>query len=237
MSNNELERYGIITEKNPREIVLLRGNGCKWRRCRFCNYHTDSSKDINENYSLNLQVLSQVKGTYGVLETINSGSFSDLDKKTIIEILNVCKSKNIKQLHFESHWIDREKAIEYKRMFENIGVTVKIKTGVETFDYEFREQVFCKGIDTEKPEDIADYFDECCLLLGVEGQTEQSMRNDIETGLKYFQRVCINIMQDNGMPVKSDLKVIKTFIEKIYPNYIDNNRVDILMHNTDFGVG
>ena len=38
---NEMERYSVITEKNPREIVLLRGAGCAWRRCRFCDYHLD----------------------------------------------------------------------------------------------------------------------------------------------------------------------------------------------------
>ena len=39
-------RYSVITEKNPREIVMLRGSGCKWRRCRFCDYHLDFSKDV-----------------------------------------------------------------------------------------------------------------------------------------------------------------------------------------------
>ena len=37
-------RYSKITEKNPREIVMLVGNGCKWRKCRFCNYHLRSEE-------------------------------------------------------------------------------------------------------------------------------------------------------------------------------------------------
>ena len=28
-------RYSVITEKNPREIVMLRGSGCRFLRCRF----------------------------------------------------------------------------------------------------------------------------------------------------------------------------------------------------------
>ena len=63
------------------------------------------------------------------------------------------------------------------------------------------------------------------------------MINDIETGLKYFERVCVNIMVDNGMPIRPDPRVIKNFIENVYPLYINNNRVDILLNNTDFGVG
>ena len=38
-------RYAVIEDKNPREIVLLRGLGCQWLRCAFCDYHTDGSSD------------------------------------------------------------------------------------------------------------------------------------------------------------------------------------------------
>ncbi len=63
------------------------------------------------------------------------------------------------------------------------------------------------------------------------------MLNDIEIGLKYFERVCINIMVENGMPIKPDEKVINEFMDKIYPIYKNNDRLDILLSNTDFGVG
>lgn len=33
----EMTRYSVIEDKNPREIVLLRGRGCAWKRCRFCD--------------------------------------------------------------------------------------------------------------------------------------------------------------------------------------------------------
>ena len=72
-------RYSVITEKNPREIVMLRGNGCKWRRCRFCDYHLDFSRDTAANFAINEAALSQVRGLYGKLEVINSGSLMDLD--------------------------------------------------------------------------------------------------------------------------------------------------------------
>ena len=40
---DDMIRYSVITEKNPREIVLLRGSGCVWKKCAFCDYHLDAS--------------------------------------------------------------------------------------------------------------------------------------------------------------------------------------------------
>ncbi len=84
MENAPLTRYSEITEKNRREIVLLRGSGCKWRRCTFCDYHLDFSPDETSNFALNQEVLGQVTGKYGRLEVINSGSFVDLDDRSIL---------------------------------------------------------------------------------------------------------------------------------------------------------
>lgn len=38
-------RISVIPDKNPREMVMLRGCGCKWKKCRFCDYHMDASPD------------------------------------------------------------------------------------------------------------------------------------------------------------------------------------------------
>ena len=75
------------------------------------------------------------------------------------------------------------------------------------------------------------------MLQGLTGQTEDTMRRDIEIGLQLFDRVCVNIMIENKTQVHPDQKVIEIFMKAIYPNYRDNPRVDILLHNTDFGVG
>ncbi len=232
-----MERYSVITEKNPREIVLLRGSGCKWKRCTFCDYHLDYSENQEENFSLNKIVLDRVRGTYGRLEVINSGSFCDLDGKTMDLILDICKRKNISVVHFECHFIHRKDVYYLKELFAKEDITVKIKTGVETFDVDYRERVMKKGFGNASPEEIRSFADEVCLLFGLKGQTKESMLSDIEKGLKYFDRVCINIMNDNTTDVKPCKEVIKTFTEDIAPLYIDNSRVDILMENTDFGVG
>lgn len=232
-----MQRYSIITEKNKREIVLLRGSGCIWKRCTFCDYHLDYSLDENENYILNSQVLANVTGIYKRLEVINSGSFPELGEKTIRQILSVCLNCGIKALHCEFHYLQRHKLREIKVLFEESGIHVIVKTGVETFDTEYREKTMKKGFGYAPPEEIAEYADEVCLLFGLTGQTTASMRRDIETGLMYFDRVCVNIMTPNTTPVKPDAEVIRLFRQHIMPDYMSNPRVDILIENTDFGVG
>ncbi len=230
-------RYSVIEDKNPREIVMLVGDGCKWRKCRFCNYHLDSSRDLEANFRINKQALLKVTGKYHDLEVINSGSFVDLDEKTIELIKNICIEKNIKTIHFECHYMHKDDVYEFKKSFERMGVKCIIKLGLETFDYDLRENVLVKGIDEKEPKEIAKYFDEINLLQGIAGQNAQSMISDIETGLKYFSRVCVNIMIENGMPVHPDNEAIQEFLDEVYPKYKNNNRVDILLNNTDFGVG
>lgn len=230
-------RYSEVKEKNLREIVMLRGNGCKWRKCRFCDYHLDSTNNEEENYILNKEQLKKVTGKYHKLEVINSGSFIDLDEKTMNLIEKICIEKQIKQVHFECHWNHRASVKTLKERFAKNKIDVIVKIGVESFDFLFRESYLVKGIDARRPEEIAKYFDEVCLLQGIPGQTKDFMIQDIETGLKYFQRVCVNIMQENGKPIKPDPRVIKTFIEEVYPIYKNNERVDILLENTAFGVG
>ncbi|MDD6446110.1 MAG: radical SAM protein [Lachnospiraceae bacterium] len=232
-----LVRYSVITDKNPREIVLLRGSGCRYKKCRFCDYHLDFSRNEKENFELNKGILSKVTGIYQSLEVINSGSFPELDIETMKEIENVCVRKGITQLRFEVHWMYHKHVKKWKEHFKEKGITLKIKMGVETFDEAFRKDVFDKGMEHVSPEEIASVADEVCLLFGVTGQTLESMTEDIETGLKLFERICINIMVENSTEIHPDNNVIEMFMKNLYPKYIDNPRVDILLHNTDFGVG
>ena len=44
-------------------------------------------------------------------------------------------------------------------------------------------------------------------------------------------------MVPNTKPILPNPQVIKIFKEEIYPLYKDNEQVDILLNNTDFGVG
>lgn len=230
-------RYSVIHEKNPREIILLRGTGCRWRKCTFCDYHLDCSKDKEANFALNSSVIEQVTGVYRHLEVINSGSFPELDGKTMDLLLQLCRDKQINTLHFECHWLYRDKIPTLREKFGAVGTQLKIKTGVETFDYDYRENIFCKGIQEKDPAKIAERFDECCLLFGIAGQTVKSMIDDIETGLKCFERVNVNIFVENQTAITPDESVIQRFVKDVFPLYEHNDRVDILLNNTDFGVG
>ncbi len=232
-----MNRYSVITGKNPREILLLRGSGCKWRRCRFCDYHLDFSGDEGENFRINRGALEKVAGRFGVLEVINSGSFCDLDEKTLEEIQQVCKDKGIRRLHVECHWQDRGTLPAIRSRFARDGIQIVVKMGVETFDAAFREETLEKGMEYARPWEIAEHAQEACLLFGLKGQTVASMRRDMEIGLTWFQRVCVNIMTENTSPMKPDEAVIQRFMEEIYPLYEGCGRVDILLANTDFGVG
>lgn len=230
-----MERYSIIKEKNSREIVLLRGSGCVYKRCTFCDYYTDSCQNEDENYLLNKAVLDRVTGMYGDLEVINSGSVFELDQKTLDYIKSVCKEKHIHTIHFEAHYLYRDRIPDLREQFKDFEL--KMKLGLETFDGDFRENVLKKGIKDYAPDIIAKQFDETNFLFGIKGQTAESMQNDIQLGLKYFERICINIMCDNTTDIKPDKDVIREFVQKLYPIYKDNERADILINNTDFGVG
>lgn len=230
-------RYAEITEKNPREIVMLRGSGCRWRRCTFCDYHLDCSRDIAANFALNGKILSRITGRFHRLEVINSGSFPELDEQTIGQIIRICQQKKIDTLHFECHWMYRNSLPALRERFRQQGITVKVKSGIETFDAAYREQVLCKGIDETDPAKIAQPFDECCLLFGLQGQDKASMEYDIKTGLQYFERICINIMTPNTTKIQPDDAVIQQFMQTLYPVYRNDPRADILTENTDFGIG
>ena len=231
------KRYDVITTKNPREIVMLRGSGCKWRRCTFCDYHLDFSRDEEANFQLNSSVLSHVTGLYHDLEVINSGSFNELDSQTIDAVEQICINKDIHNLHFEMHWMHRQTIESLRSRFASHGIRVHVKMGVETFDPVFRDDVLKKGMDHISPEEIAAYADDVCLLFGLTGQTLSSMQYDLETGLRLFDRVCVNIMTPNTTRVQPDDAVIDIFRNNLYDRYIGNPRVDILLQNTDFGVG
>lgn len=230
-----MERYSVITEKQPREIVLLRGRGCGYRKCAFCDYHLDFSSDDDENFTLNAEVLSRVTGIYGELEVINSGSVFELDGRTLNLIMSICREKNISIIHFEAHYMYRDRLPALRRVFD--GFTLKLKLGLETFDYNLRERVLFKGIKARDPAVIADGFDEANFLFGLKGQTAAGMINDIELGLKNFERVCANVMCENSTAIKPDPQAVSAFLTQVYPIYKNCTRVDILINNTDFGVG
>ena len=227
-----MERYALIHTVLPREFVLLQGRGCKWRRCTFCDYHGDVS---DEPFAVNREVLAQVQGVYGVLDVINSGSAMELDEQTVEMIKQVVKEKKIHTLWFEAHYMYRHQLAKFAEQFE--GVQVKFRCGVESFDGQLREQ-WSKGIAVSvTAEDVAKYFQGVCLLCCTEGDNKSRILSDIALAEQYFEYASVNIFCENTTAVKRDEELTKWFVEQVYPTLKQSKKIEILINNTDLGVG
>lgn len=227
------ERYSRITEKNRREICLLRGFPCKWGKCAFCDYIEDNGRDGQAMEELNRQVLSRVTGEFRVLEVINSGSCFELPEGTLQDIAGVIKEKHIEKLFFESHWMYRRRLDEMRR---RMPVPVLFKIGVETFDRDFRERVLNKHADFQSPQEVAEYFDSPCLMVGIKGQTKEMISHDIDCLKKYFQLGTVNVYNNNTTPIRRDEELVRWFMEE-YSWLREDPAVEVLYEITDFGVG
>ena len=225
-------RYSLIEKGMKREFLLLQGTGCRWRKCTFCDYHTDVSEDP---YAVNKDVLSLVSGRYGVLDIINSGSCIEFDKNTIALIQKTAAKKNIRTLWFEAHWMYRKHLKDFASLFP--GVDVKFRVGVESFNGKLRKR-WKKGIpESVGAEEIASYFNGCCLLVGVKGETKQDILDDIFLADKYFEYFSVNLFCPNSTREETDEELsyfVKTEIRKKLES---NSKAELLIENTDLGVG
>lgn len=227
-----MQRYSLIHTKLPREFVLLQGTGCRWKQCVFCDYHTDVSADP---YAVNRPVLEQVTGCYGVLDVINSGSAPELDEQTIALIRQVVRDRHIHTLWFEAHYMYRHRLADFAVQFE--GVTVKFRCGIETFDGALRNH-WHKGVPaTVTPADVARYFHGVCLLCCTEGETRKHILNDIAIARQHFEYFSINLFCDNGTPLHRDEVLAQWFVREVYPTLHDMDGIEILIGNSDLGVG
>ena len=228
-------RYNKITDKHQREIVLLKSFPCKYGKCSFCNYIEDNSLDEEEIDNVNMEVLKEITGEYGVLEVINSGSDFELTQKTLEEIKRIVKEKNIKILYFEIYYGYIKRIEEIKKYFS--GVEIRFRMGIETFDNNFRVKVYNKNFILEEKEiiEISKKLFSVCLLICVKGQTKEMIENDIKIALENFQGVTINIFINNGTVIERDNELVKWFIEK-YSYLALDDRVELLLDNKDLGV-
>ena len=227
-----MERYALIHTVLPREFVLLQGQGCKWKRCTFCDYHGDVS---DNPFAINSEVLAQVQGVYGVLDIINSGSAMELDEQTIQEIEHVVKQRNIHTLWFEAHYMYRKHLEKFARQFAPIEV--KFRCGIETFDVDLREK-WAKGVARDVTAiDVAQYFQGVCLLCGTVGESKEHILSDIEQAKRHFEYISVNLFNENSTPLKPDVDLQDWFKKEVYPQIKDDPQIEVLINNTDLGVG
>lgn len=227
-----MKRYAVIEEKFPREFVLLQGTGCRWGRCNFCDYHTDTS---TTPYKVNREVLSQVTGKYDTLDIINSGSGIELDDDTIKLIQSIVQEKEIKTLWFEMHYMYRYRLAEFAQLFA--PATVKFRCGIESFDGKQRKR-WNKGVpESVTAEDVANYFQGVCLLCCTEGESRERIISDIQKAEQLFEYYSINVFCNNSTDVKRDDELAHWFINNIYHKAERSTKAEILLNNTDLGVG
>lgn len=228
-----MERYSVIKEKFPREIVLLKSTPCKWGKCTFCDYIHDNALDIEAINQTNLDILSHVTGKYGTLEIINSGNVFELPVMTLEAIRERIQMLNITKVFLEAHWMYRKRLHEMHQYF---GVDIMYKTGLETFNREFRENVLKKGFGYKNIKELQSYFQSVCLMVGIKGQTREMIDEDIQLALKYFDHFTVNVYTKNSTPIKPDARLIEWFQESY--RWLDREpKCEVLWVNTDFGVG
>lgn len=228
-----MNRYSTVTQKNSREIVLLKSHPCVWGKCSFCDYIADNTKDTQEIIRVNEAVLENVTGNYGVLEVINSGSVFELPIETLQYIKKIVQDKKIGKLFFEAHYSYRNRLDEIRRFFE---VPITFKCGIETFDDMFRNEVLRKGVYFTNVEEVASYFNSICIMVGIQGQTKEMIDRDIELLTRHFSHGCINVFENNTTSIKQDDVLIAWFNQK-YAYLQQDDRFELLFQITDFGVG
>lgn len=227
-----MDRYSVIHTKMPREFVLLQGRGCRWGKCAFCDYHSDTS---DNPYETNSAVLQQVTGVYGMLDVINSGSAPELDEATIELIKKVVREKNIHTLWFEAHYMYRHRLARFAAQFA--PVTVKFRCGIESFSPAQRT-LWNKGVpSTVTAADVAKYFKGVCLLCCTADDSRERILADIETAKRYFEYFSVNLFCNNSTTVKRNDALAAWFMSEVYPQIKDDARIEVLVENTDLGVG
>lgn len=227
-----MQRYSLITDKMPREFLLLQGMGCRWGKCTFCDYHTDKS---NTPFEINKQVLEQVTGKYGVIDIINSGSAMELDSRTIDMIKEIVVTKGIGTIWFEAHYMYRHRLADFAKQFA--PAVVKFRCGVESFNPRLRSN-WKKGIPSfVTAGDIAKYFKGVCLLCCTVGDTRERIISDIAAAKRHFEYFSLNLFCNNTTDVKRDDELVDWFMNELYPSLKNDNQVEVLVENCDLGVG
>lgn len=229
-----MNRYSVIRGNFPREFLLLQGTGCRWGKCTFCDYHGDTS---DTPFSVNRKVLEQVTGKYGVLDIINSGSAMELDPDTLAMIRQVAIGKGIHTLWFEVHYMYRHRLAAFARQFHPL--TVKFRCGVETFSPTLRAN-WHKGIPPHvTPGDIARHFQGLCLLCCTDtpGDTRERLLRDIDLAERHFEYYSVNVFCPNTTALRRNDDMLRWFLAEVCPTLQKSSKAEVLIDNTDLGVG
>ena len=230
-----MQRYNIIHDKIPREILLLKSLPCIYSgKCKFCNYVLDNSTDLDEIRQVNNDIINMITGEYGVVEIINSGSAFELPKFVLELIRDKMDELKIHTLYFEAYYGYHKRLDEMRVFFPNQEIRYRI--GIETFDDEFRKKVLGKPFPTTNIIDLSQKLYSCCSMICIQGQTREQILNDIHIARKYFKEITINVFVNNTTAILRDDGLVEWFTHEIYPQIKDEQNIEILLDNKDQGV-
>ena len=230
----QLQRYGRYEGHHPREVVLLKGLPCVWSRCSFCDYIDDNTTDEAEIQRVADEELAKVTGQYGRLQVINSGSIQELPLSVREQIKRLMAERGIADFWTESYWAYRKDYEATRRFFD---VETHLFLGVETFDERLRNGVLNKSMHWDSPDDVAAATDSICLMIGFRGQTREIIRRDIDILRTKFRYGIINLFTENRLSEGLMDEEIKIWFREEFARLDDEPNLNILWHNTDFGVG
>lgn len=195
-----LQRYGCVDDGvRPREVVLLRSMACSWGKCTFCDYCTDNVPSVARAAAANKAQLGLVTGKHGILQVIDSASWTELPMQTMWEIRQVCKEKHISIIIFEGHWMFKDDIYATKLFFAAESIRTEFIVGLESTDPD-RRAALNKGYPRDLPlrHIKARGFNWCNLLYGDSTSPKMDvLLQEVRDVAAVFDYVNISIFTDN----------------------------------------
>ena len=76
-----------------------------------------------------------------------------------------------------------------------------------------------------------------CLLCGTEGESREHILKDIAIAKENFEYFSVNVFCNNNTSLKRDDELVAWFSSEVYPLIKEDPRIEVLIENTDLGVG
>ena len=93
------------------------------------------------------------------------------------------------------------------------------------------------GDEEFRKKEVARWTDTICLLVGFRGQTRDTVRRDVDLLLEHFRYGCVNLFCPTPRTAPLDDPGLKAWFREEYASLDDHPTIEVLWHNTDFGVG
>ena len=75
------------------------------------------------------------------------------------------------------------------------------------------------------------------MLCCTEGDSKERILRDIALAVQLFEYVSVNVFCENTTLVKRDDSLVEWFVDEVCPELKRSNKIEILINNTDLGVG